>query len=841
MTELNILILGQTGVGKSTFINALATYITYDSLEEAVSKDLVALIPTEFHQIDSNMRELTIQTGESMNECFVKGKSATKSPRAYVLEHNGCRYRIIDTPGIGDVDGIAVDKQNMQNIMHFAAQYDKIHAICVLLLPNVSRLTEEFQLYFNELFVQFHRSAANNIIFCYTNTSGYMFKPQQTLTQLDLLLKKINTQHRIEIKARDKNRAYSFDNMAYRYCCIKNQYPHFEFSEDEESVYTKSYAISRQESDRMLKFIRTLTPHDSKESMSIFYVRHMIECCTYPLAAIGNAIQKTIAQIDEYKEHVRRFGDNVNELKKMLMTKEEDIAVASRIRNIEENKDKLNKNIRSNEVLKNEIESEQKQIYEACVKGAFFLQTNALTPINDATEGYLTKLIESGKQCGTREKVREYEKMLDNYLKEKNIFYHHISRLPKGVQHIRSDEMLKLLNSLKKMKHYGKDVEAAMNQALKPARIDNQIKKGEEKHKKELQQLEEQFKERENKLEEERKQREKKFRQLEKTVQEDRKKEQEEREARFQKLLEAQSKEKQDELKKEHAEECKRREQQYAKERKRREYEFEQREQQHKQEYEKEHKRLKQEHEEELKRHEQHEQQLKEEVDKYKSADFEKWTILKKDDSINSLLKKIEDKYPGSEMDKLRAEARDKFGIDSDKFNLGITGQSGVGKSTLVNALRGYDDNDPEAATVGITECTDEVKGYPHPKIEHLVLYDLPGAGTRRHRAETYFCDKRLYVFDCLLVVMAVRAFEDDLILAKFAQEKGTPVIFIRNKAKNDFETMQDKNKDMKEEELIELTISTIKKSTKEEIEKVGIKNPNIFIIEGRSLRESSQ
>ena len=87
-------------------------------------------------------------------------------------------------------------------------------------------------------------------------------------------------------------------------------------------------------------------------------------------------------------------------------------------------------------------------------------------------------------------------------------------------------------------------------------------------------------------------------------------------------------------------------------------------------------------------------------------------------------------------------------------------------------------------------------------------------------------------------MVMVVRAFEDDLILAKLAQEKSTPVVFIRNKAKNDLETIQDKNKDKTEKELIKLMISTIKESTKEELEKVGIKNPKIFIIEGRSLRE---
>lgn len=88
-------------------------------------------------------------------------------------------------------------------------------------------------------------------------------------------------------------------------------------------------------------------------------------------------------------------------------------------------------------------------------------------------------------------------------------------------------------------------------------------------------------------------------------------------------------------------------------------------------------------------------------------------------------------------------------------YNFGITGQSGVGKSTLINAICGYDDDDPKAAKVNIVECTENVRRYPHPQLKHLVLYDLPGAGTASHPLHTYFCDKRLYVFDCLLLVMS--------------------------------------------------------------------------------------
>uniref|UniRef100_A0AC34QLY9 IRG-type G domain-containing protein n=1 Tax=Panagrolaimus sp. JU765 TaxID=591449 RepID=A0AC34QLY9_9BILA len=218
-------------------------------------------------------------------------------------------------------------------------------------------------------------------------------------------------------------------------------------------------------------------------------------------------------------------------------------------------------------------------------------------------------------------------------------------------------------------------------------------------------------------------------------------------------------------------------------------------------------------------------------------------TIMRnaKDLSIRSLLLQIENKYPGSNAEKLRAEARNKFQIDSVyDYNFGITGQSGVGKSSLINALCGYDDYDSRAAPINIVECTNVVKRYPHPELKHLVLYDLPGGGTTSNPFHTYFCDKRLYVFDCLLLVMSQRTLETDLAIAKLALEMGTPVVFIRNKAEESLKTIRrdPKNHNMDERSLIHLTISIIKNNIRKELMVANIENPQIFVIEAHSLRK---
>jgi len=86
MKEMNILILGETGVGKSTWINGLVNYMTFKSLDDAEQNKSLSLIASSFTITDENYKQVEIKIGDDKNEVMAAGQSATQEPKAYVLD-----------------------------------------------------------------------------------------------------------------------------------------------------------------------------------------------------------------------------------------------------------------------------------------------------------------------------------------------------------------------------------------------------------------------------------------------------------------------------------------------------------------------------------------------------------------------------------------------------------------------------------------------------------------------------------------------------------------------------------------------------------------------------------
>ncbi|KAJ7387307.1 hypothetical protein OS493_004290 [Desmophyllum pertusum] len=128
------------------------------------------------------------------------------------------------------------------------------------------------------------------------------------------------------------------------------------------------------------------------------------------------------------------------------------------------------------------------------------------------------------------------------------------------------------------------------------------------------------------------------------------------------------------------------------------------------------------------------------------------------------------------------------------EMNIGITGNSGAGKSSFINAIRGLDNDDEKAAKVGVTETTLEPKCYDHPTNSKIKYWDLPGIGTPKYPdLETYCRKVQLERYSAFLVFTIDRFTENDQKLAKKIQSTDRSFFFIR--AKIDQNVLAEKRK----------------------------------------------
>ncbi|CAF1345238.1 unnamed protein product [Rotaria sordida] len=254
---INILLLGETGVGKSTFINAFVNYLTHKTLKVAEQGKPVVIIPVSFViTTGNNFQEHTVKFGDLdsfNNEDFDHpGQSVTQNCRSYVFHFNHInttKIRIIDTPGFGDTRGVHQDDINMQYTLEYINDLTHLDAICFLLKPNTSRINVFFATYLNQLFDFLGSNACQNVIFCFTNARSTFYTPGDTAPLLKSILKSIKIG---EIPFKKEN-TFCFDNESFRYLvALQNN---IKFDTIEHSEYNNSWSKSVEESNRLLDYI----------------------------------------------------------------------------------------------------------------------------------------------------------------------------------------------------------------------------------------------------------------------------------------------------------------------------------------------------------------------------------------------------------------------------------------------------------------------------------------------------------------------------------------------------------------------------------------------------------
>ncbi|XP_034015556.1 interferon-inducible GTPase 5-like [Thalassophryne amazonica] len=169
---------------------------------------------------------------------------------------------------------------------------------------------------------------------------------------------------------------------------------------------------------------------------------------------------------------------------------------------------------------------------------------------------------------------------------------------------------------------------------------------------------------------------------------------------------------------------------------------------------------------------------------------------------------------------------------DNIPLNIGVTGETGAGKSTFINAFRGLKNTDEGAAPVDCTETTMEVQQYPHPNYPNVILWDMPGIGSMTFQANEYLKKVNFEIFDFFVIISADRFREHDMKLALEIQKMNKKFYFVRSKIDHSLRDARDDEKDFNKQR----TLSKIRENCVQNLQKLGFQAPQVFLVSSRRL-----
>ncbi|XP_021516096.1 immunity-related GTPase family M protein 2-like isoform X2 [Meriones unguiculatus] len=153
---------------------------------------------------------------------------------------------------------------------------------------------------------------------------------------------------------------------------------------------------------------------------------------------------------------------------------------------------------------------------------------------------------------------------------------------------------------------------------------------------------------------------------------------------------------------------------------------------------------------------------------------------------------------------------------------IAVTGDSGNGMSSFINAIRGIGHEEVDSAPTGVVRTTQVPACYSSSSFPNVELWDLPGTGATAQSIKDYMEEMQFNTYKLFIIVASEQFSSNHVKLAKAVQEMEKRFYVVWTKLDRDLSMSA-----LSEAQLLQ----SIRRNIQENLQKEQVKEPPIFLL----------